>query len=525
MHAPGIRARFPLGVYIGHRPDGSPDPLPSTLRLHAALVASACTGSTAEVDGARLVRSASSTRALEWLEDNPPDFVELPPCLENSPHDITFRDQGVVDGAGKGDPGRKRAPRTFGSGTAVAAPIGWGWTDLPDEVAATLSDLCQDVPCLGETDSAVILEVGEIAPTHRRVERTSTFGRQVATRIASPIHGRLSELDEQHDAARPAKQPTAAYDRWAKTETPASARPTHRSTVDIGYDLIEPDRPSAAPWDRAVHIAIDAPIGTLERVDWSVALHRAMVKALDMEAASIVTGKYVRGVTPPANRVAIQPIDESLMALSSYDLGTGILILVPDRDSVSGMDDPMETVGRALREITRLYRHNGVTIRLGQHTVVDARTFWKAPTPSSSREWVSVPAVVPETRRQSRRGARKWTLADSAMLSVGFVFRDQFDVPDRVPADVRYASLADQVAAKGVAVLKTAIIPDTDISRYAHKMPAGVVAQPYRLRLRGGNVLPDQALIAVGQSRHLGGGLLVPVDVPAAVAEAWGEDR
>lgn len=522
MRAPGIRARFPLGVYIGHRPDGSPDPLPSTLRLHAALVASACTGSTAVFDGGRLVRSASATRALEWLEDNPPDYVELPPCLENSPTDITFRDQGVMDGVGK-DPDRKKAPRTFGSGTAVSAPIGWGWKELPDEVATALGDLCADVPCLGETDSAAILEVGEIAPTHRRVERPSSFNR-VATRIASPIPGRLTELDEQHETARPTRRPTAAGDRWTKTESPASALPTHHRSVDIGYDLIEAAPPRPAPWDRAVHIAIDTQIGGLERVDWSVALHRAMVKALDTEAASIVTGKYVRGVTPPANRVAIQPVDESIMDLSTYDLGPGLLVLVPAGDGAQGLDDPMETVRRALSGVTRLYRRSGVTIRLGRQTVVDARTFWKEPARSTVREWVSVPAVVPETRRP-RRGARQWTLADSARLSLGFVFRDHFEVPDGVPAEARYASLADQVAAQGVEILETSIIPDADVHRYAHKLPDGVVAQPYRLRLRGGGLVPEQAVIAVGQSRHLGGGLLVPVDVPAAVAEAWGDVR
>jgi CRISPR-associated protein Csb2 len=46
-----------------------------------------------------------------------------------------------------------------------------------------------------------------------------------------------------------------------------------------------------------------------------------------------------------------------------------------------------------------------------------------------------------------------------------------------------------------------------------------MVAQPYRATLGLGTLSDDTTLLAIGQSRHLGGGLLVPVNVPeAAVA-------
>lgn len=57
-------------------------------------------------------------------------------------------------------------------------------------------------------------------------------------------------------------------------------------------------------------------------------------------------------------------------------------------------------------------------------------------------------------------------------------------------------------------------------SSYAHKMQRGMTAQPYTALLSAGDLLADTELAAVGQSRHLGGGLLVPADLPAELAQS-----
>lgn len=514
MRVRGIRARFPLGVYSGHRPDGSPDILPSTLRLHAALVAAACTGSSAERRGNQLVRTAAATRALEWIEDNPPDFVELPPVRENSQvTEFSYRDEGLIEGAGRAN--RRKAPRAVGSGTALAAALGWGWQAIPDDVCDTLADLCHDVVCLGEADSPVILEFGEISPTHRRSARVSPFA-PAGLRIATPVRGRLSELDELHSAAHPGKRPTAASDRWTKSEKIVRAKITHAMAVDIGYDAIHLAESAIAPWRHVIHIAIDISIGNTERVGWSVALHRAMVAALDTEASAVITGRYDSDATPPANRVAIQPLDSGVMALSRHaHLGPGIAVLVPD--------GALEITERALSKLTRLYRRGEDPIHLGPRTVVQASTFWRTPEAGMVRVWESLPAVVPETRRPRRSARRAWTLAESALLSLGFVFRDVLPPADAATAEARYSAMVDEVAAHGARVITTSPIPDADVHRYAHKLPQGLVAQPYRLQLFGGSLIPEQALIAIGQSRHLGGGLLCPVDRPESLVRSWSE--
>ena len=56
-------------------------------------------------------------------------------------------------------------------------------------------------------------------------------------------------------------------------------------------------------------------------------------------------------------------------------------------------------------------------------------------------------------------------------------------------------------------------------SLYAHKMPQSVTAQPYSALISVGDLLGDTGLAAVGQSRHLGGGLLIPADLPIELAQ------
>jgi CRISPR-associated protein Csb2 len=483
------------------------------LRLHAALVAAASAGSSAEGDGSGLARTTAATRALEWIEDNPPDFVELPSARENHPvSEFSYRDEGVVEKVGTA-PRRRKVQRAVGTGTAVSAPIGWGWDGVPSDIAQALTVLCEDVPCLGEADSPVVLEFGRITPTHRRSPRVSPFAR-AGIRIATPTSGRLSELDDLHHAAQPAQPPLVARDRWTATEGPTPSPITHVNSADIGYDVIDEPAPRLGPWRHVIHIGIDDPISNADRVAWSVALHRAMVAALDTETSGVITGRYDRDVIPPANRVAVQPIDASVMNLSRHpDLGSGIAVLVPQ--------GALDITNRALDQVRRLYQRGSESVRLGKRTTVDTATFWRAPKPGMVRVWESLPAVIPETRRPRRSQRRSWSLAESALLSVGFVFRDELPAITSASAQERYDAIVDAVESRGVAVLTASPIADTDVRKYAHKMPQGVVAQPYRLQLDGGSLLTEQGLIAVGQSRHLGGGLLCPVDRPAALAASW----
>ncbi|MDP2350307.1 MAG: type I-U CRISPR-associated protein Cas5/Cas6, partial [Chloroflexota bacterium] len=50
---------------------------------------------------------------------------------------------------------------------------------------------------------------------------------------------------------------------------------------------------------------------------------------------------------------------------------------------------------------------------------------------------------------------------------------------------------------------------------YVHHVTPEMAVQPYRAALRLGSLAGDRTILAIGQSRHLGGGLLTPLDLPA----------
>ncbi len=515
MSVRGIRARFPSGVYRGHIGAGQYDLLPSPLRLHAALVSAAGDGTTALVEAGALCRTSDATRALEWLEDNPPEFVELPDVVENGlgvDKAFAYRDEGVVENVKK-SPIRRKTPRTVVDSTALRGALGWGWTSMPDDVALELDSLCADVPCLGEGDSPVVLEVGEIAPTHRRNHAAGPFD-PVALKLSVPRGGRLQELDDLYRRANPVKAPTQSADRWTGSELPTPPAISHHRAVELGYEPIIASPPvSSAPWSEMIFFPLTTEIPPEECLGWSVAMHRALVAALGDDATPVVTGRYQAGAVQPANRVAVQVLSREVMDQTNHpQLGAGIAILIPGAEALDG-------VLPAVTALRRLYRGGAGAVSLGQPVHLSTMDFWKPVEPGHVRTWAALPAVVPETRRQK---SRDWSLADSALLSVGFVFRDQLSIAPAHRGADRYAAIVDAVAARSVKPLNTSLIAGVDVGKYVHKAPRGVVVQPYRLSITSGDLIPPQSLVAIGQSRHLGGGLLVPLDLPAAIASAWG---
>jgi CRISPR-associated protein Csb2 len=68
--------------------------------------------------------------------------------------------------------------------------------------------------------------------------------------------------------------------------------------------------------------------------------------------------------------------------------------------------------------------------------------------------------------------------------------------------------------AAGVAVLRATPLRDSDVRPWVHKVHPHAVVRPYRAEVWLGDLCPDRTVQAIGQSRHLGGGLLVPVDAP-----------
>lgn len=129
--------------------------------------------------------------------------------------------------------------------------------------------------------------------------------------------------------------------------------------------------------------------------------------------------------------------------------------------------------------------------------------------------WRTVPAAVPETRGQGRN----WTLTDAVRLSVGLVLRDQLGIsPGKGGA--WYRQVADAVRQRGLGVRDAIPVRDGDVSRFVHKIPDGLPLRPYRALIDLADLAPARGLLAIGQARHLGNGLLIPDDVPAGEVAA-----
>src|SRR5680860_330271 len=168
-----ITARFPMGTYLGHQGAGQRSELPDPVRLHAALMHAAGKGSTAIEVNDDLRPSPAAIQALAWLEEHPPTALQIPsrrPLVGHSPR--SWRDEGVLEGVGS----RRKVMKEQSSAMALAGSLGWAWDEeVPEEGVETLERICEDVSCLGEADSPVVLEIAPIDPTHIGGGATNSF--------------------------------------------------------------------------------------------------------------------------------------------------------------------------------------------------------------------------------------------------------------------------------------------------------------------------------------------------------------
>lgn len=519
MAALSITARFPLGTYLGHSGAQEPSDFPDFTRLFSALVQAAGKGSTAVVDGDDLRISPQVVPALRWLEEHPPSALAFPPTVRaNALQRVktsSYRDDGVYERRG-GRSGRTMRPKSLkrqSDAIAVAGRFGWAWEeDVPSWVVETVEDLCNDVVCLGEADSPVILEVADIEVTHLRDAAATGFPEPGGVQVRTPVIGRLSELESDYAVARPAKQPTEAADRHTWSQVPDSLQPSTSRVVPLTYRPIERVS-SNIPWPSGIALTLTEAIDSRERVRWCVALHKAIAAYLGENAPPLVTGKYSQLVRQPANRLALQYLsaDEFTASNCAAQVPFGAFVVLAPADA-----DPAELrrVEAALNSIKRVFLSRSSEVMLGERFGVDAVTFWRYPADGHVRFWSPVPGLIPETRRQ--RG-QSWSLVDAALLSIGHVLRERYEIDGE---RLSYRDLVSAVRSDGVAIHDARLIPDSRIERYAHRTPEGVVVQPYSALIDLGGLIPETTLCALGQSRHLGGGLLLPMDVPIAIADS-----
>jgi CRISPR-associated protein Csb2 len=100
-------------------------------------------------------------------------------------------------------------------------------------------------------------------------------------------------------------------------------------------------------------------------------------------------------------------------------------------------------------------------------------------------------------------------------VSIGLVWRDLLKVPRRAGARSHwYEDLALEVTRGRAEVYSTRLLHGSDVDRWVHKPLKGMVVQPYDAVVGLGTLCGTETVLAIGQSRHLGGGLLLPHDIP-----------
>ncbi|MGH3815662.1 MAG: type I-G CRISPR-associated protein Csb2 [Pseudonocardiaceae bacterium] len=495
-----IIAELPLGVYYGGVGDGEVDVLPSPARLHAALLCAAAQGPRACPDGELLAPCEDDAAALRWLERHPPDGVRLPTHTVNASAAIAYRKLGLLERS------KERVIGKRSVSVAVDGPYAWTWAAEPDAaVCAALSELSADVSHLGQAQTPVRLTVGDIEPSHRLDPDADLFS-GTGVDVDVSVAGRTDALIDEYLQAN-AIAPKVSTDGVRSSENEQQRPVVRASLAPARYVAPAPD-PTTDPWTRVLLLPLRSgrPCGWERlRVRWAVALHRALISLVGDGAPRMLTGAYPAGAPQPANRVAIQPIDGSLR-IPEWD-NAGFALLLP-RDADAADLRVLASAVQVLR-LVRLPRGDTVAIDHRNVTVRSAADFWQPLAAGYRRHWVTTPAAVPETRGLR---SRPWSLADAVRLSVGLVWRDE--LIGRGRGEAWYRKVADAAARHGVQVEAVHRVTDTDLGRFVHKVAPGAVVQPYRAEVALGDLAGDRTLIAIGQSRHLGGGLLVPCDRP-----------
>ncbi|MGD9990523.1 type I-G CRISPR-associated protein Csb2 [Pseudonocardia sp.] len=506
-------ATMPLKTYKGHRPDGTAEPFPSVARLHAALLSAAGFGTRAVERDGDIEPCAEDVAALRWLEDNPPSKMSIPALSASRGTAIAYRADGTIGKTGKAKTLRKLPKRDVT--VAVDGAFVWTWDEPPPAgVAQALRALCPDVAHLGTAESPVLLTTTEddVAPTHTLAPGAGSFDRAPGHSLDVPVRGRFEELTEAHRATRTGK---VGSDRAGTDERSLAPIPTRRALRTARYRQLQ--RPVAdVPWSEVLLVPVDRAVAERDRVRWAVATHKALIKFLDRSSPPLLTGAYPPEQRRPANRVALQFLPDCRAVRTPHDSAALAVLLPADADPAQ-LDPIYTAVGRLTSVHSRSRDSRGRPIgpsetcrATGPVEVLTGDRFWKDPDAGTVRLWRTDPAAVPDTR-----GHEGWSFLHAALLSLGFVWQKRAGLPAPTGRGrQRYTALVEAVNAAGVAVVSARALRTSRVADYVHHVNPDAVVRPYRAELTVGDLASATTMQAIGQTRHLGGGLLVPHDLP-----------
>src|SRR5690606_17946479 len=201
----------------------------------------------------------------------------------------------------------------------------------------------------------------------------------------------------------------------------------------------------------------------------------------------------------------------------SRGVDAAFVLLLPAGASAQEQD----SVIRAVQLIAerKIYLGRGGAVRLTRVRFVAGDEFWRPVPEGLQRWWVPQPLAIAETRAQSTGSGRPWGLEDAVLLSIGMVWRDQLGIAGK--GTRFYRALADSIR-DTVEVLKPRQLVGQTLHRYAHRVHPSNTLTAYTALINLGSLGHSRAPVAIGQSRHLGNGLLTPVDLPTSLLGGGG---
>lgn len=505
-----IVAEFSLGTFRGASEDGRLDPLPSVSRLYSALLCAAGFGARAVAVGGVTQPSLADRTALVWVEEHLPDAVSIPPLRSNLGNAVAHRDTGTLLSSKV-----RRSSKAPDASVAVGGSFVWTWTSPPpDEVADALDALCGDVPYLGTTESPVRLRTTRDPhdATHTLDLDADLFGGGGAD-VEVPLESRLEELGAAH-ALNHGSPPSPRTDRVKSRESETTTTPPRNRVAIARYAPVSGAK-AEVPWPQVLLLPINFLPEVNRRVRWAVALHRALIATIGDGAPPLLTGAYPRGAPRPANRVALQVIDGAL--LPEITAKAALAVMIPAGAEAADVA-AVAAAAATIKHFQGSGRRYPTTV--GRPALVAGDAFWAPPPPGTVRAWRTSPATVPDDRGWGDR----WSFADALALSFGYVWQGTSMITSVTGGgEARARALAGQARARLGSVLAITPLRTNRPHDYVHRVHEHAVVRPYRAELMTGELGTDRTLQAVGQGRHLGGGLLVPVDVvidDAEVADA-----
>ncbi len=482
-----IRASFPRAAYAGSE-SGGPEELPSPARIHAAFVSAAAGGPDAEPRGHILVATERHRAAVRWLEEHRPLGLLAPETRPQQYSATRYRLRAA--------PGHPNATE-FEPFTAIDGPVVYAWP-LPDaDTVRDLREIACEVTHIGRADSTVIVDVvrGEYDErADRALVPSAGRGHGHALRIAEP--GRLDALEAAHEqASRPGRHGAGSQSVQAVDHPPAWASEAATRLVRFAPCGHAVAWPFQETWRMPLTGSLPAwATRSDRRVAVAVAAHRAIVAAIETDVPSFVTGRDGDGPLRGAGHLAIHVLDENR---GRPELLLGVPEGVPEADRARLLDALAE------RPTVRLGRDSA---RLGKVRTGGAVWFW--PTDGAGLE--SITPIVLDAPGPPRRGS--WTLPDAVICSLAYALRGPLEAGG-FNWGTGWAFRQELVAhlrKRGVRAAARRITRSP--GSYLHRAAPGELVVAVDARIALGDLAPShRGLLALGRARHLGGGLMRPL--------------